>query len=341
MKKIIIVIFLLLPLFAYAETENIAFDRNLPYFTRTSFQAIDLGSDGVHELMASSGPGEKPLVTLLRQDGSVINEILVYDENFSGGVVAQAADLDGDGQIEIVTAPFSKGGPHIRVWDGFGKNIHNFFAFEKTSRNPLRIKITTESEIAVAVLSGEVVQVKYFDRHGNLLREEKTSLAGSSFNFSVITKDATLSTVVKTHSGELKNLELKQLTPTGDTALGDYIEINTATQKLSYYDDGYLQNTFTVSTGAASTPTPKGTYKIENHHARPWSRLASLWMPNWMAFTPDGAYGIHELPEWPGGVKEGANHLGTPVSHGCVRLGVGPAEELYNWAKNGTPVVIK
>ena len=59
-------------------------------------------------------------------------------------------------------------------------------------------------------------------------------------------------------------------------------------------------------------------------------------MPFWMQFTGMG-HGIHELPEWPGGYKEGAAHLGIPVSHGCVRLGIGPAQTVYNWADKGTP----
>ena len=57
-----------------------------------------------------------------------------------------------------------------------------------------------------------------------------------------------------------------------------------------------------------------------------------------MAFICPG--GIHELPEWPNGYKEGEAHLGTKASHGCVRLGVGPAEYLYNIAPLGTKVII-
>jgi len=62
-------------------------------------------------------------------------------------------------------------------------------------------------------------------------------------------------------------------------------------------------------------------------------------MPYWMAFTGAG-HGIHELPEWPGGAKEGAGHLGIPVSHGCVRLGVGPAGTIYGWANIGDAVYV-
>jgi lipoprotein-anchoring transpeptidase ErfK/SrfK len=58
-----------------------------------------------------------------------------------------------------------------------------------------------------------------------------------------------------------------------------------------------------------------------------------------MAFI-GSEYGIHELPEWPDGTKEGESHLGTPVSHGCVRLGRGDAQAVYDWVEVGTPVFI-
>ena len=63
-------------------------------------------------------------------------------------------------------------------------------------------------------------------------------------------------------------------------------------------------------------------------------------MPNWMALVASGKFGIHELPEWPSGYKEGASHLGSPVSHGCVRLGVGPSKRVYDFAEVGTPVIV-
>ncbi len=120
---------------------------------------------------------------------------------------------------------------------------------------------------------------------------------------------------------------------------GKYIEINTTTQTLSIFQNGQLLGSYPVSTGKASMPTPSGTFKIRSKTLRAYSRKYGLYMPFWMAFTGAG-HGIHELPEWPGGYKEGANHLGVPVSHGCVRLGVGPAETVYNFADIGTPVVI-
>jgi len=49
---------------------------------------------------------------------------------------------------------------------------------------------------------------------------------------------------------------------------------------------------------------------------------------------------IHELPYWPNGYREGENHLGVKVSHGCVRLGIGPAKYVFDWAEIGTPVYV-
>lgn len=120
---------------------------------------------------------------------------------------------------------------------------------------------------------------------------------------------------------------------------GKYVDINTATQTLAIFQDGKMLGAYSISTGKASMPTPKGQFKVRSKTLRAYSRKYGLYMPFWMAFTSAG-HGIHELPEWPGGYKEGANHLGIPVSHGCVRLGVGPAEIVYNFADIGTPVVV-
>lgn len=121
---------------------------------------------------------------------------------------------------------------------------------------------------------------------------------------------------------------------------GKYIDINLATQVMILFENGVALDAYRISSGKRGMETPKGQFKIENKANRPWSKAYNLYMPNWMAIVPSGKFGIHELPEWPSGYKEGANHLGTPVSHGCVRLGVGPAKRVFDWSELGTPVII-
>lgn len=120
---------------------------------------------------------------------------------------------------------------------------------------------------------------------------------------------------------------------------GKYIEVNLSQQMLYTIEGDKLISSYKVSTGKWSMPTPVGEYYINNKNARAYSQKYALYMPYWMAFI-GSEYGIHELPEWPDGTKEGESHLGTPVSHGCIRLGRGSAEQVYNWAEIGTLVYI-
>lgn len=122
--------------------------------------------------------------------------------------------------------------------------------------------------------------------------------------------------------------------------LAQKIEINLKIQKLVYFVGGQPWKEFSVSTGKASMPTPKGNFKIFNKVKKAWSSTYKLWMPYWLGLD-HGQFGIHELPVWPSGYREGESHLGTPVSHGCIRLGVGPAQYLYDRVSKGTEVVIK
>lgn len=128
-------------------------------------------------------------------------------------------------------------------------------------------------------------------------------------------------------------------TPDAKISEGKYIDINLAKQQLSIFENSERLGTYKVSTGKRGMATPTGTFKVMGKRGRAWSRKYNLYMPYFMQFTGQG-HGIHELPEWKNGYKEGAAHLGIPVSHGCVRLGVGPAAKVYNWADVGTQIVI-
>lgn len=120
---------------------------------------------------------------------------------------------------------------------------------------------------------------------------------------------------------------------------GRYIDIDLGSQTLTVFENRSSVYRYKISSGKWSMPTPTGTFSIINKTPRAWSSKYGLYMPYWMGFTSSG-HGIHELPEWPGGAKEGSSHLGRPVSHGCVRLGVGPAQAVYSWASIGDKVYV-
>lgn len=127
---------------------------------------------------------------------------------------------------------------------------------------------------------------------------------------------------------------------TSTKKLSQKIEINLKKQRLTYFVAGQPYKEFMVSTGKASMPTPTGTFKILNKVKKAWSKTYGLWMPYWLGLN-HGEFGIHELPVWPGGYREGTDHLGKPVSHGCIRLGIGAAQYIYDRVATGTEVLIK
>lgn len=125
---------------------------------------------------------------------------------------------------------------------------------------------------------------------------------------------------------------------------GRYVEIDLSAQRLHFIEGDNYHRTAIISTGKWDTPTPIGDFEILNHIETAWSKRYGLYMPKWMGLkkaegTYEG-YGMHGLPYWPNGRREGKNHLGRPVSHGCIRLGEEDIAYLYDWAPNGTPVVI-
>jgi lipoprotein-anchoring transpeptidase ErfK/SrfK len=119
---------------------------------------------------------------------------------------------------------------------------------------------------------------------------------------------------------------------------GRVIEIDLGSQSLRAWQDGRVVLEAPVSTGAPGTETPTGRFRVLSKETRHWSTQFGVWMP-WAMRVVGGIF-IHELPVTTDGRRLGASSLGRPVSHGCIRVGVGAAERLFRWASVGTPVVI-
>jgi hypothetical protein len=98
------------------------------------------------------------------------------------------------------------------------------------------------------------------------------------------------------------------------------IQIDKQTQTMTVAVDGQVRYRWRVSTGATGYSTPAGSYtafRMERmHYSREWDNAG---MPHSIFFSQRG-HAIH-----------GSDHpgLGTPVSHGCVRLTLTNAATLY------------
>lgn len=144
-----------------------------------------------------------------------------------------------------------------------------------------------------------------------------------------------------------ERLEIARKSTVAKIKKGKYIDVNLDAQITTLFDNGKFVENFVSSTGAADTPTPTGTYEVYNKHPYALSNMFQVYMPYWMAFTPDGVYGFHDLPVWPEGHpempeggKEGIESIGSPVGPGCVRHNAHDSQKMYEWAEVGTKVVI-
>jgi len=118
------------------------------------------------------------------------------------------------------------------------------------------------------------------------------------------------------------------------------IDIDLSDQRLHLFENSKIVKTFIISSGTAKTPTPKGEFKIYEKKKLHWTGTEKYqqYLPYSLRFY--GAYLIHEVPYNKAGVRDGLDKLGQPASHGCIRLNIGDAEQVFNWAKIGTKVVI-
>ena len=109
----------------------------------------------------------------------------------------------------------------------------------------------------------------------------------------------------------------------------NHIIVSLADQRLYAYHGRQLVAWSNVSSGRAGHETPTGAFTVSqkdvDHHSSLYDNAS---MPFFMRLT-DGGVGLHAgfLP-------------GYPASHGCVRLPLGMARELYQRVDPGTPVEI-
>ncbi len=116
------------------------------------------------------------------------------------------------------------------------------------------------------------------------------------------------------------------------------ITISLAEQRLYCIENGRVAMVFRCSTGRPGDSTPTGTYRILYHaYEMPITRYPGTVCYYWLAFAPD--YGIHGWPTYQGRTGD-TSAIGTPVSHGCVRLLPEEAPIVYYWAPDGIPVNI-
>lgn len=128
----------------------------------------------------------------------------------------------------------------------------------------------------------------------------------------------------------------------------DCIVINVPSRTLDLYKSGKLVKTFPVGVGRSGFPTPVGQFKV----------ITMVTQPGWEnPYKPEGNIRINAGSENPLGTRwigfkahnggefgihgtDNPASVGKFSSHGCVRMYVKDAEELFNQVSMGMPVYV-
>jgi len=99
------------------------------------------------------------------------------------------------------------------------------------------------------------------------------------------------------------------------------VTVNKATQRMTVSVDGETRYSWPVSTGMKGYATPAGSFRPfrleEDHFSKEWDDAP---MPHSIFFTPAG-HAIHG--------SNAIRRLGSPASHGCVRISPANAAKLF------------
>lgn len=121
--------------------------------------------------------------------------------------------------------------------------------------------------------------------------------------------------------------------------------VNTATNKLAFYENGSLVREFSVGTGKSSTPTPSGKFTVVNKITnRPYytggikggapnNPLGDRWMGLNINGTAGDTYAIHG--------NNNESSIGKWITGGCVRMHNADIRWLYDRLSTGAAVLIK
>lgn len=174
-----------------------------------------------------------------------------------------------------------------------------------------------------------------------LLQEGQSGLQVSNID----TAKSELAALFKAKKSGSVAFETKEEQPTTENIAatgGRWIFADLSQFKIYAYEGSHLVNSFSMSSGKASTPTPTGRYSVMskvrvktmtsggNKNSKDYYSVPNI---EWVAYFKSGGYAMHGV-YW-------HNKFGIEnTSHGCMGMSNTNAKWVYDFVDIGTPVII-
>ncbi|USN53062.1 MAG: L,D-transpeptidase family protein [Candidatus Nomurabacteria bacterium] len=303
----------------------------------------DLNGSGTGMIITASGFDSGNQARLFSLDGEYQGlDFWPFAKYERGGLSVATADVNGDGDDEILFALHRFGHAWVKVYDVAPDRpiISEFIAFPLAFRGGVNIAgadldFDGRDELLVAANGNGGPHVRAFTAQGEYLRDffaYSGDFRGGLF-IAAGDIDADGEDEIVTGPNRLVVASVDQV--------GKRIVVDLSEQRLYAYDDGVLQNSFLISSGVARYPSPKGEFAIYRkvpvmdyewtygpQHPDNYDIKDVKWNLN---FTPH--YYLHTA-YW-------HNNFGHPMSHGCINISESNAKWVYEWAPIGTKVVVQ
>lgn len=148
-----------------------AFDKK--FYGGIEVAVGDLNGDGISEIIVVPKGSMEPLVKTFNFKGEMTGLFLADKKNMRRGLHVAVADVDGNGQAEIIIGAAVGNQPYVKIFDKDGKLKKEFLAFTKNFRGGVWVAAgDVDSDGVADIVSGAGVgggpQVKVTDMNGNL-----------------------------------------------------------------------------------------------------------------------------------------------------------------------------
>jgi lipoprotein-anchoring transpeptidase ErfK/SrfK len=152
----------------------------------SSIATCDLYGDSRDEIVLGAGPGEEPMVKILKRTRKnktgkkkwkVQKRFYAYQAGMTAGVNVACGQVTKNGRAKIVTAPSVGAGPDVKVFTRKGKQKARFFAYERDFRGGVDVAVAEtkrgqKHRIVTASGRGGETRVRVWRRkNGSAVRE--------------------------------------------------------------------------------------------------------------------------------------------------------------------------
>lgn len=137
---------------------------------------IDTNGDLIMEIASVPYEQTSGNVKIFEYTGLTIAEWNAYGDAFNGGGSLSIADVNSDGQQEILVGPGANGGPHVRIFKPDGSLMQEFFAGNVSDSGGAHIEYfdfdgDNAAEYVITYKRGHDSVVRLYDSDGVFVRE--------------------------------------------------------------------------------------------------------------------------------------------------------------------------